>query len=99
MITAVFSKQDQAEMARKIPRDEAQNLIDVIYGVSPYTFSCGRCGSDHTFYQLGLRHPYFGHSEEVLVLLIQDLWPRSTGPEANDDTALFQSQGESVVSQ
>ena len=99
MITVVFSKQDQAKMARQVPREEVQNLIDVIYGVSPHRFSCGRCGSDHTFYQLGLRHPYFGHSKEVPVLLIQDLWPRSAGPEANDDTALFQSQGEPVMSQ
>ena len=56
-------------------------------------------GSDCMYFQLGLRHPHFGHSKEVPVLLIQDLWSRSTGPEANDDTALFQPQGEPVVSQ
>ena len=41
LITAVFSKSKLAKMARQVPSEEAQDLIDVIHGVSAYAFSCG----------------------------------------------------------
>ena len=40
LITAVFSKPNQVKMARRVPSEEAQDLVDVIYGVSAYAFSC-----------------------------------------------------------
>lgn len=42
LITAVFSKPDRAKVVRHVPSEETQNLVDVICGVSPCPFSCGR---------------------------------------------------------
>ena len=91
LITAVFSKPDQAKMARQVPSEEAQNLIDVIYGVSLDPFSCERwsTSAQTPCLQLGLGYSPPGHPQEVPVLFIQGLWSRRAGPSIDDDTALF----------
>lgn len=39
LVTVVFSKPDQAKLARQVPSGAAQDLIDAIYGVSTCAFS------------------------------------------------------------